>query len=402
MTRVRARVVSLGGQGDGVTSSGHFVPYTAPGDEISFEADGERGRLTELLQPSPDRVPPPCPHFGICGACQVQHLKLEAYRAWKRGLAVHALSRAGIEAPIADLVPAQGAGRRRVTLHVEDGKAGYRAHRSHTLVPVEACPILAPALARAPSIARALAMAVPGQRFDALMTATQGGIDVTLKGALRGGRALYATLAALARAQSLARLTHDDEIVASLRTPSIAMGATATIVLPPGAFLQATAEAEETLAHLALEGIGRPRRIADLFCGAGPFALRAAPRAQVFAADSDAGAIAALRKAAAIPGFKPVIAERRDLYRRPLLPQELDGFDLVILDPPYDGAAAQVSELARSSVPVLSYVSCNPASFARDAKILIAGGYRLERVTPVDQFLYSADLELAGVFRKAG
>ncbi len=267
-------------------------------------------------------------------------------------------------------------------------------------MPVEVCPILSPALAKGLPFARELAALAPDAAFDLRLTATEGGVDADVRQGLRAGVQLHARMAALARAHGLARLTHGGETIAAIRSPSIAMGPVATVVLPPAAFLQATARGEDVLAGLALDAARRPKRVADLFCGLGPFALRFLPYAAVYAADAEADAIAALRKAAAVNGFKPLTAERRDLFRRPLLASELGPFDLVVMDPPYDGAAAQTAELARSAVPTIVSVSCNPATFARDAKALVAGGYRLERVTPVDQFRYAADVEVVGVFRR--
>ncbi len=343
---------------------------------------------------------PVCPHFGICGACQRQDLLPEDYRAWKRGNVVRALQHGGIEVPVGELIDAHGEGRRRVTLALKHGVAGYHERGSHTVMAAEVCPILAPGLAGALPFARALAAEVSDRWLSLLITATQNGMDADLKGPLHGNARLNARLAAIAREHGLARLTAEREAIALYRTPTIPMGPAATLVLPPAAFLQPTAKGEDVLAHLACDPLRRARRVADLFCGVGPFAIRLAAWSRVAAYDSDGLAVSALRKAAAVPGFKPVTAERRDLFRRPLVAEELREFDAVVLDPPFDGAAAQSAELARSAVPVIRYVSCSPQSFVRDAKLLIEGGYRLVSVTPVDQFLYANHVELVGAFEK--
>ena len=207
------------------------------------------------------------------------------------------------------------------------------------------------------------------------------------------GAARITQLAQIAERHRLARLTRHGEAVARRAAPTVTMGR-ARVVLPPGAFLQATAAGEAALAALVLEHCGSAKTVADLFTGVGPFALRLAERAKVMAFDSDEAAIAALVEAAKTPGLKPVAAERRDLFRRPLLAVELTRVDAVVFDPPRQGAIAQARELAQSKVPMVVAVSCSATTFARDARILVDGGYRLTRVTPVDQFLYSPHVEL--------
>lgn len=400
MTARPARIVSLAAGGDGVSEDGLYVPYAAPGDLLEVEAEGARGTIARIVAPSPDRAEPVCPHFGICGACQLQHMALPAVLAWKREQVARALAQAGLTPDIEATLDAHGDGRRRVTLAIKNGVAGYHLRGSHAVMPVESCPILAPGLARAIPFAQALAKALPDKWVSLALTATQSGIDADIKGPLHSNARLNRTLATLAREHGLARLTAEREPLALYRTPQIGMGPVATVVLPPGAFLQATAKGEDVLGGLVLDGVKRSRKVADLFCGVGPFAIRLAARAQVYAADSDADAVAALRKAVAVPGFKPVVAERRDLFRRPLVAQELEPFDAVVFDPAFDGAAAQAAELAGSRVPRIVAVSCNPASFARDAKILTDGGYAITRVTPVDQFRFSTHVEIVAQFER--
>jgi 23S rRNA (uracil1939-C5)-methyltransferase len=400
LTAHRVRIGSLGTSGDGIADDGTYVPFAAPGDVLDIVAEGRRGTVEAIIEPSPRRIAPVCPHFGICGACQVQHVEPDTCRTWKRGLVVAALERAGIDAPVADLVDAHGLGRRRVTFTLRGGEAGYLRRASHDLMPVDVCPILAPNLATAIPFAKALAAVVRDKMLSVLVTATQMGLDADIKGPLHPNARLNAQLVGVANLHNIARLTAEREAVALMRTPTITIGPVATLTLPPGAFLQATLRAEEILAHLACDVFRRARRVVDLFCGVGPFAIRLAAWSRVAAFDADGLAVSALRRAAAVPGFKPVTAERRDLYRRPLAASELEPFDAAVLDPPFEGAAAQVAELARSSVPQVRYVSCNPVTFARDAKTLIDGGYSLVAVTPVDQFLYSAHVELVGAFER--
>ena len=248
------------------------------------------------------------------------------------------------------------------------------------------------------AIAEALRPA--GKPLDIQATATDAGLDIDVRGSgpLTSGR--IGPLARIAESHRVARLTRHGELIALRAAPTVTMGR-ARVTLPPGAFLQATAEGEAQLAHLVARHVGDARAVADLFAGVGPFALRLAERARIIAADSDEGAIAALRQAAAnTSGLKPIQAEKRDLYRRPYLAHELKGIDAAIFDPPRQGAEAQARALAASKVPVVIAVSCNPATFARDARSLVAGGYRLTALTPVDQFRYSYHVELVAKFAR--
>jgi 23S rRNA (uracil1939-C5)-methyltransferase len=401
----------VGHQGDGVApvkGRDLFVPYTLPGETI--EADPvaghpDRRRLLRVEAASPQRIAPFCSYFGKCGGCAIQHWQSDAYRTWKRQIVVDTLARAGIECAVDELIDAHGAGRRRVTLHARRGadrelRTGFAAPHSHAIVTIENCPILDPGLSGALDAARALAVALTAvdKPLDIQVTATDGGLDVDVRGSGPLSPAMIASLSRLAEQHRLARLTRHGELVLMRTPPTVTIG-TAQVTLPPGSFLQATAAGEETLAKLAMDHCKGKRRTADLFCGVGPFALRLAATSRVAAFDSDPGAVAALQKAvASTPGLKPVKAETRDLFRRPLVPQELRDFDAVLFDPPRQGAQSQVQQLARSNITVVVAVSCNAATFARDARILIDGGYRLERVTPVDQFRHTPHVELVARF----
>jgi 23S rRNA (uracil1939-C5)-methyltransferase len=390
---------SLGQHGDGIAEIGLdrvFVPFTLPGERVEITREGERGTLLGVLEPSAARVEPICPYFGTCGGCSLQHMNREAYAAFKRDQVLTALAHAEVDTVVEPLVDATGAGRRRATLHMRKAAAGYMRARSHDVLDIDACPILVPVLSRnAPRIARALhALAGDG---DASFTATDTGLDLSV----RSERKLKpAQLGEFARAHKLARLTFNGDPVFMAHPPAVKMGRS-LVEIPPASFLQATEAAEATLARLVVEGIGKTKSVADLFSGVGPFALRLAETSRVYAADSDRPAIAALVKAVHhTQGLKPVEAKARDLFRDPLAPIELNPFDAVVFDPPRAGAEAQAKELARSKVKTVVAVSCEPKTFARDAAILIAGGYRLERVTPVDQFAYSTHVEVVGVFRR--
>jgi 23S rRNA (uracil1939-C5)-methyltransferase len=403
----------VGHRGDGVAyveGEAIYVPYTLPGERVEVEAvhgHPDRRRLLAVEQPSPQRIAPFCKHFGICGGCAIQHWKPSAYQAWKRDTVIETLRQAGIECDVAPLIDAHGAGRRRITLHARQGthdvlKVGFTAAGSHDIVPIDQCPILDPALNGAIDAAWALAEALiaVGKPLDIQVTAADNGLDVDVRGSGPLPAKLIGVLSAIAEQHRLARLTRHGELVLMRTPPVLAIGA-AQLVLPAGGFLQATKAGEDALAALVFTHCKGAKVIADLFCGVGPFALRLAEKFKVFAYDSDAGAIGALQKAiTATSGLKPLKAELRDLFARPLVPQELREFDAAVFDPPRQGAQAQAQKLAASKIDRVIAVSCNPATFARDAKILLDGGFALDSVTPVDQFRHSPHVELVATFRR--
>jgi 23S rRNA (uracil1939-C5)-methyltransferase len=403
----------VGHRGDGIGFAGGeslFVPHTLAGETVEVEPvtdHPDRRSLLRIEHASPERIDPFCRYFGACGGCAIQHWQPEAYRAWKRQIVVDTLAHASIECDVAALVDAHGAGRRRITVHARRGgdgelRTGFAAANSHAIVAISECPILDPGLRGALDAARALAEALKptAKPLDIQVTAASNGLDVDVRGSGPLSTALIASLSEIAQRHGLARLTRHGELVLMRTPPTIEIGA-ARVILPPGSFLQATLAGEEALAALVAGHCRRAKHIADLFCGVGPFALRLAAKARVSAFDSDAGAVTALAKAVtSASGLKPVRAETRDLFRRPLMPQELRDYDTIVFDPPRQGALAQVKQLAASKIPVVIAVSCNVATFARDARILIDGGYTIEGVTPVDQFRHTPHVELVARFAR--
>ncbi|WP_315715540.1 MULTISPECIES: class I SAM-dependent RNA methyltransferase [unclassified Bradyrhizobium] len=396
----------VGHRGDGVSlSSGEalYVPYTLAGETVEaavVPGHPDRRKLLAVEAASSERIAPFCAHFGVCGGCAIQHWMPGPYQQWKRNIVVETLRAAKVDCEVADLIDAHGAGRRRATFHARMGthdvlRVGFSAANSHDIVPIDRCPILDPALDSALEAAWALAEALKptGKPLDIQATATSNGLDIDIRGSGPLPPPRVAALSRLAEQHRLARLTRHGELVLMRNAPVVTMG-TAQVTLPPGSFLQATVQGEETLAQLVMERIGKAKHVADLFCGVGPFALRLATRARVTAMDNDAGAIAALQKASGTPGLKPIKAEARDLFRRPLMSPELRDIDAVVFDPPRQGAQAQARQLAASKVPVIVAVSCNVTTFARDMRMLIDGGYKLETVVPVDQFRHTPHVEL--------
>jgi 23S rRNA (uracil1939-C5)-methyltransferase len=400
-------IIALDAHGHGLAADGATVPGALPGERARVRPEGKSAALVETLDPSPERMGPICRWFGTCGGCVAQHMSASLYRAWKRNLVVEALEREGVAAEVKDLVDAHGAGRRRATFHARfphgrPDEVGFMRARSHDIVAIDACPLFSPGMAGAISAAHTLGGDLRGllKPLDIGMTATLDGLDVDLRGSGPLGRAEMQKLARTADALDLARVSNHGEIVIERRPPRVAFGA-ALARLPPGGFLQATEAGEAWLAQFAGGALAGAGKVADLFCGAGAFTLRLARRHEVFAADADPAAIAALARAAAeTPGLRKPQAETRDLFRRPLQAQELAAFDAALIDPPRAGAIEQARALAASTLPLVVSISCNAATFARDARILIEGGFRVESVTPLDQFRFSAHVEIAAVFRR--
>jgi 23S rRNA (uracil1939-C5)-methyltransferase len=388
------------------------VPFALPGERVRVQGSGERRELLEVLAASPDRVEPPCPHFFACGGCALQHWAHAPYLAWKVERLAATLARHRIET---EILPAFAAGpgtRRRVTLHARRGtreaaRLGYKQRRSWDLVEIAVCPISEPAIQAAIPSLKALAAPLfehPKSAPGLHVTATDSGLDIDITGveAKSGGLSADARtqLADRAAAADFARVTLAGEVAYQARAPRVRVGP-ATVALPPGAFLQATRGAEAAMAAFVAEAAAGAARIADLYCGVGTFTFRLAEIAPVVAADFAPEVVRALSGArATAPGLKDIAAEARDLVRRPMLAQELKGVDVAVFDPPRAGAAEQAAELARSGVARVIGVSCNPATFGRDARLLIDAGFRLARVLPVDQFLWSPHIELVGVFER--
>ncbi len=403
------RIDHLGAGGDGVAErSGApiHVPLALPGEEAEIERDRDGVHLLNLRDPSPLRVTPPCRHFGTCGSCSMQHLEDTAYRAWKRERVVTALRGKGIEVEVAPLVRCAPHSRRRVAfsarLVAKGALLGFNRMRSHEIVDISENWIALPAIVDALPVLRALVaqIAKVPDTFRLLVTATASGLDVAAEGSGRLSEKERRAASDFAVRTGLARLSIDEEIVVEPRKPVVMFG-TAAVQPPPAAFLQAVADTEAAMAALVSDHLGASRHVADLFAGCGAFALRLARDARVHAVESDGPALAALdRGARSTPGLKPVAAEKRDLFRRPLTAKELNAFDAIVFDPPRAGAEAQSREIAKSSVRRVAAVSCNPATLARDLRILLDGGYQLRSITPLDQFLWSSHVEAVALLEK--
>ncbi|MEW6632659.1 MAG: class I SAM-dependent RNA methyltransferase [Pseudomonadota bacterium] len=405
----RFTIARLGAQGDGVAMAEGgevFIPFTLPGETVTAARQKDRGTLMSVLEASPLRVDPACRHFTECGGCALQHLEAGAYRQWKRDKVVHALKSKGIACEAEALVPCAPETRRRVVFSARRTEAGmllgFVRALSSEIIPVEECPISLPAIVAALDRLRILAdlVCATSKSFHLAVTATASGLDIAVQDGGKLGDNQRRIASNFVVAEGLARLSVDGEIVVEAKKPMVQFG-TVAVAMPPGAFLQATEAAEQTMASLVGQHLARAKRVADLFAGCGSFALRLAAKSEVHAVEADAPALAALDRAFRFAnGLKRVTNERRDLFRRPLTFKELNAFDGLVFDPPRAGAEEQSKQIARSEVPLVAAVSCNPVTLARDLRILLDGGYQLKGVTPIDQFLWSPHVEAVALLEK--
>lgn len=397
---VSEKIVRLAGRGDGVTESGRHVPLAAPGDHQP--ADG-------TIEAGPHRAVPPCRHFPECGGCQLQHVDDEAYGVFLRDRIASALAAQGVKVPDI-LAPhiSPPVSRRRASLHAESrGKQvllGFNAEASHRVIDMRECFILRTELFALVAPLRKLMGELLGPRGSGgvKMTLSDQGPDIMLEKISAEGLEASEALTAFAQTYRLARLAIDDGYGSQTRWEpepvTITLGGV-PVPLPHGAFLQATAKGETALIAAVREAVGEAAIIADLFAGLGTFALSLPGR--VLAAEGARDASVALKSAANV-AQRQIFVDHRDLFRRPYDEKELSRFEAVVIDPPRAGAKEQAAQLARSSVPRIAFVSCNPGTFARDAKTLIDGGYRLDWIKPIGQFRWSTHVELVGAFSRDG
>jgi 23S rRNA (uracil1939-C5)-methyltransferase len=398
------RIIRLGHQGDGIAQGPVFAPMTLPGEVVTGTQDGDRLTEVRIVKPSPSRVAAPCRHYKACGGCQVMHASDEFVASWKTDVVRAALFAQGIETEFRPIVTSPSQSRRRAAISVRRTKkgamAGFHARASDTLIEIPDCQLLLPEIKAALPLAEALAIAGGSRKGELSVQVTQsdGGLDVLVTGGKPLDGPLRIALAAEVERFRLARLVWDDELV-GMRLPPVQRFGPARVTPPPGAFLQATADGEAALLAAVTEAVDASARLVDLFAGCGTFALPLAARAEVHAVEGDAAMVKALDQGwRQSDGLKRVTTEARDLFRRPLLPDELKRFDAAVIDPPRAGAEAQVAELAKAKIGRIAFVSCNPVTFARDAKTLLSAGYRLEWVQVVDQFRWSTHVELAAAF----
>lgn len=404
---MKLTIERLGHLGDAIAQGENgpiFVAQVLPGEVVEGELKGDKLLNARIVTPSADRVRPPCAHARTCGGCLMQHATDDLVAAWKTEVVRSALTGQGLDVPLRPILTSPPQSRRRATIAGRRTKSGamlgFHARGSDALVAVPNCQLLHLDLMAAFPALEALVLTGGSRKTELALTITRSlaGPDVSVTGGKPLDGQLRLELARIAEAHGLARLTWDGEGVALRTAPMQAMGR-AMVAPPPGAFLQATEQGQADLLAAVQYAVGTAKRVTDLFAGSGTFSLPLSERAEVHAVEGDAAMIAALDKGwRQAEGLKRVTSETRDLFRRPLEPDEFKNVQAVVIDPPRAGAEAQTKTLARSKVPVIAYVSCNPVTFARDAKILISAGYSLDWVQPVDQFRWSSHVELAARF----
>lgn len=402
-------IMRLGHAGDGVAEApggAAYAPFTLPGERVRARLEGERLLDLAVETPSPARIAPACAHFGVCGGCALQHADDAFLADWKMAQVAAALASRGLESTLRPIAVSPPGARRRVALSGRRTRktalVGFHGRADAALVPIRECPVADPAIVAAlPAFTELVGLAASRSGEARLAaTAADDGLDIDLTAQRPLDGPLRTSLAAVAEAADFARLSYGGETIAARRPPAQVFGR-ARVTPAPGGFLQATRHGQATLTAAVLEALDGAERVADLFAGCGTFALPLAERAAVHAVEAEGAALAALdagwRMAA---GLRAVTTETRDLFRRPLLAEELRKRDGVVIDPPRQGAATQTTQIAASAVRRVAALSCNPATFARDARTLVDAGFRLRWVQPVDQFRWSPHVELAALLTR--
>lgn len=399
-------IARLGHLGEGIAEGPIFVPRSLPQEIVEGEVVNGRIPAPRIVTPSPDRVRAPCPHFQSCGGCALQHASDAFVKGWKADVVRKAVSAQGISAEITAIHTSPSRSRRRATLSARRTKkgalVGFHARASDTIIEIPNCHLLHPDLMAVFPALTDLTIAGASRKAEIAFTiaTSLSGVDVAAEGGKPLDGPMRVTLAGLVARHGLARLCWNGEQVAQADPPEQQFGK-ARVLPPPGAFLQATAEGEAALTKAVRRAVGDAKAIIDLFAGCGTFTLPLAEQAELHAVEGDAAMLAALdtgwRHA---EGLKRVTTEARDLFRRPLMPDELKRFDAVVIDPPRAGAEAQVTELAASGIVRIAAVSCNPVTFARDARILVGSGFTLDWIEIVDQFRWSPHIELVAAFHR--
>ena len=400
MTLEHHRIDRLGLKGDGIADGPVYAPRTLPGEEITGTPEGDRIPEPRIVTPSPNRVRAPCPHYKSCGGCQLMHASDSFVSDWRVQVVRDALRAQGLEVDVAAIATSPPRSRRRAVFAGRRHKAGpivgFHGRASHTVIDTPECQVIRPELQAAREACKALTGLLGTRKGEVRMVVTlsETGLDLDVSGGRDLTGADHAALAALAERHNLARLSHQGDLMIERRAPVQRFDGI-EVVPPPGAFLQATAEGQAALTQAVLRTIGPAKRVADLFAGCGTFALPVSRQARVHAVESEKALTGALETSVRrTSGIKPVTTETRDLFRRPLDADELAAFDAIIIDPPRAGAAAQTAEIAKAQVPRIAMVSCNPVSFARDARHLTEAGYAIQDLRIVDQFRWSTHVEL--------
>lgn len=406
---IRVSISAMGAGGDGIAQMPDgqvFVPFTLPGEMVNVARDKNRASLMAVIEPSSERVEPACIHFEHCGGCALQHWQPESYQQWKRSLVASAFDGRGLQYELAPMLACKPQSRRRVTFAARKTEAamllGFNRHQSHELINISECALTVPSIISKLDDLRKVAthLADGAKPFKLTVTETETGLDLAATGCPAPDDAARRILTPLMIELGFARLSVEGEIILEPKKPLITFGRV-PVYIPAGGFLQATIAAELAMVDLVIGHFKKVKQAADLFSGMGTFALRMAEVMAVHAVENDAAALAALdRGIRYVQGLKPVTHERRDLFRRPILAKDLNAYQGVVFDPPRAGAEEQATQLAKSTVKKVAAISCNPITLARDLAILTRGGYKIDKVIPVDQFLWSSHVETVALLSK--
>lgn len=406
MSDVTHQITRLGHLGDGIADGPVYAARTLPGEVVRGEVTGDRIEAPKIVTPSVDRVKPACPHYNACGGCSLMHASDEFVASWKTDIVRNALISHGIETDFRPIQTSPAHSRRRAVLSARRGKktpiVGFHGRRSGTITDISSCKLIDPNILEAlPALGELTGLG--GSRKGELSinaTVSDAGLDVSVTGGKPLDRALEAALGQAVHRFGFARLSWDGEVIAMETPPAQSFGP-ASVIPPPGAFLQATREGETALLSAVHEAVGDADQIVDLFAGCGTFSLPLAEKASVHAVEGVGDMLKALdagwRHAT---GLHEITTETRDLFRNPLYAEDLNRFDAAVIDPPRAGAEAQIEQIAASNLSVVAMVSCNAVSFARDAKILLDAGFEMDWVQVVDQFRWSTHTEQVACFRR--
>ncbi|WP_375655277.1 class I SAM-dependent RNA methyltransferase [Bartonella sp. AA83SXKL] len=399
----------IGANGYGTFKTSHgfiYVPFTLPGECAEITVHGKYATYITLKEKSSERIDTLCQHFGECGGCALQHWHMDAYRVWKQQLVVEALKKYGLNNVVAPLIECKPYSRRRITLTAsmtpQGQKVGFNRYLSHEIVALEECPVTRLEIMSKLDDIRSLCALVSNhaKRFHITITSVENGLDIALSGCVIRDERVRQKMISAALSYGIIRLSVDGEVLVEREKPEIYFG-DIRVEFPSGGFLQATCEAENIMGNIILTHLKKAKNAVDLFSGVGTFTLRMAKKMNVHAVENNEDALRNLNTAARFAtGLKTVTCEKRDLFRHPLSVKELECFESVVFDPPRAGAEQQVRELAKTTVSRIVAISCNPTTFARDLSLLFSGGYTVEKIIPIDQFLWSPHVEIVAVLSK--
>ncbi|WP_034988825.1 class I SAM-dependent RNA methyltransferase [Bartonella senegalensis] len=405
----RVVIDHIGASGHGISNSSHgviSVPFTLPGEVAIVSLHGKYGKLIALEEKSSERIDAVCQHFENCGGCVLQHWHADTYRSWKRQLVVDALKRYGIYVFVSPLIECGYQNRRRITLTALATRkghiVGFNRYLSHDVIALEECPVTRLEIISKLDSIKLLCALIGNhtKRFQVTMTSVANGLDVAFEGCIVRDEYIRQKMVHTALTCGMTRLSVEGEVLVEQEKPLIYFG-DVCVEFPAGGFLQATCEAENIMGDIILAYLKKAKNAVDLFSGVGTFTLRMAKKMNVHAVENDETALANLDRAARFAtGLKTVTCEKRDLFRHPLSAKELSCFECVVFDPPRAGAREQVRELAKTTIPRVVAISCNPVTLARDLSLLVAGGYTIEKIIPIDQFLWSPHVEIVAFLSK--